>query len=135
MVYPPGWTLVAGDRGTASVALLDGRGNYLGYLNLTPRQGGETLANWPAFRVRHNAAEGDKDVELDAAARQLRFRAGHGTCVRDAYTTVSKARYVEIACLIDGSHSRQWVIVGAASREHWTLERSVLERAISALVV
>ena len=77
MAYPPGWRARAGDRGTASAALLDGDGHYLGYLNLTPRQGAETAANWPSFRLRHNAGEGDRDVTFDAAAGGLHFRTGH----------------------------------------------------------
>lgn len=133
IAYPPGWHPVTGDHGSASAALLDAHGHYLGYLNLTPRQGAETLASWPTFRLRHNAAEGEREVKLYAAARNLRFRAAHGTCVRDSYTTSTNARYMEIACLVDGSHATS-VIVGAATREDWTRERSVIERAIAALV-
>lgn len=133
MAYPPGWRTVAGDRDTASAALLDSHGHYLGYLNLTPRQGPETPASWPAFRLRHNVAEGEREVRLDAAAGGLRFRTGRGTCVRDAYTTSANTRYVEIACLVGGGHVSS-VVVGAAPSEHWTQERSVIEQAISALI-
>jgi hypothetical protein len=133
IAYPPGWHTVGGDRGTASAALLDGHGHYLGYLNLTPRQGAETLASWPTFRLSHNVAEGDRAVKFDAAAGDLLFRTGRGTCVRDAYTTSANTRYVEIACLVAGSYATS-VVVGAASREHWTQERSAIEQAISALV-
>jgi hypothetical protein len=132
MAYPPGWHETPGDTGTASAALLDGRGRYLGYLNLTPRQGAETPASWPSFRVRHNAAEGNRDVRLAAAAGGLRFRTGRGTCVRDAYTTSTNTRYVEIACLVVGVHASS-VVIGAAPSAHWTQERSVIEQAISAL--
>jgi hypothetical protein len=134
IAFPPGWHAIKGDRGTASAALLDGHGHYLGYLNLTPRQGAETFATWPAFRVRHNAAEGDREVKADGTAADLRFRTGRGTCVRDAYATSLRTRYVEIACLVAGEHAT-WVVVGAASRDHWTQEQSVIERAISALVI
>jgi hypothetical protein len=134
IAYPPGWRTIAGDRGTASAALLNGHGEYLAYLNLTPRQGAETQANWPAFRVRHNITEGEKDVRLEAAARGLRFRTGRGTCLRDAYTTSANTHYVEIACLVGGSRVAS-VVVGAAPRELWTRERSVIERAISALIL
>ncbi len=133
IAYPPGWHTIAGDRGTASAALLDDHGHYLGYLNLTPRQGAETPASWPTFRLSHNVAEGDRAVKFDAAAGDLRFRTGRGTCVRDAYTTSANTRYVEIACLVGGSHATS-VVVGAAPREYWTHERSVIEQSISALV-
>jgi hypothetical protein len=131
--YPPSWHAATGDRGTASAALLDGHGRYLGYLNLTPRQGAETLGNWPAFRLRHNAAEGQRDVKLEAAAGGLRFRTGRGTCVRDTYTTSTNVRYVEISCLVAGSHAKS-VVVGAALRETWVEERPVIEQAISTLI-
>ncbi|HEY1457344.1 MAG TPA: hypothetical protein VGF15_02395 [Solirubrobacteraceae bacterium] len=131
--YPPGWHTLAGDRGSASAALLDSHGRYLGYLNLTPRQGAETQGNWPAFRLRHNAAEGERDVTLDAEAHGLRFLNGRGTCVNDSYTTSTNTRYVEIACLVGGSHTTS-VLIGAAPSEHWSQESPVIERAISAAI-
>jgi hypothetical protein len=133
MVYPPGWRALAGDRGTATAALLDTHGHYLGYLNLTPRQGKEAQASWAAFRPRHNAAEGEKDVTVMDAAAGLRFRSGQGSCVRDAYTSSTNTRYVEIACLVDGRRASS-VIVGAAPSRRWTEEHSVIEQAISALI-
>ena len=132
MGYPPGWRMLPGDPNTATAALLDPHGHYLGYLNLTPRQGQETQASWASFRPRHNVAEGEKDVTVMDSATGLTFRSGHGSCVRDAYTT-STTRYVEIACLVDGRHAAS-VIVGAALSRRWAEERSVIERAISALI-
>ncbi|HWD10461.1 MAG TPA: hypothetical protein VG366_01365 [Solirubrobacteraceae bacterium] len=132
IAYPPGWRPIRGDRGTASAALLDARGDYLGYLNLTPRQGSETLAGWAAFRVRHNAEEGDTEVKADGAAAGLRFRTGRGTCVRDTYTSSVKTRYEELACLVAG-HRAASVVVGAAPGNRWREEQSVIERAISAM--
>lgn len=132
IAYPAGWRPVPGDRGTASAGLFDGRGGYLGYLNLTPRQGSETLAGWAAFRLRHNTEEGDTEVKADGAATGLRFRTGRGTCVRDAYTSSARTRYEEIACLVAGRRTAS-VVVGAAPRERWTEEQSVIEQAISAM--
>src|SRR5256885_1440369 len=43
LAYPPGWTPIKTDPGTASVALLGGGQRIDGYLNVTPRQGTETL--------------------------------------------------------------------------------------------
>jgi len=51
--YPGTWRPIRTDPGTASVALI-GHGRLIrGYLNATPRQGRETLANWPSFRIEH----------------------------------------------------------------------------------
>src|SRR6201996_4837596 len=67
LAYPPGWAPIKTDPGTASVALLGGSGRINGYLNATPRQGTETLADWRRFRPQHNQGEGDRDVRLLAA--------------------------------------------------------------------
>ena len=133
MAYPPGWRVLPGDPNTATAALLDTRGHYLGYLNLTPRQGHESQASWTSFRPRHNVAEGEKDVRTVDSATALRFLSGQGSCVRDAYTTSTNTRYVEIACLVDGRHASS-VIVGAAPSQRWARERPAIERAIAALI-
>ncbi len=130
MPYPPGWRRIASDPGTASAALLDRRHRFLGYLNLTPRQGKETLADWPRFRPEHNASENERDVRTLAVGTGLRFSAGHGTCVRDAYTTTTDTRYIEIACLVVGRKSGV-VIVGASASRAWPRISPMLERAIS----
>src|SRR5947209_4501569 len=58
LAYPPGWTPIKTDPGTASVALLHHGGRIDGYLNATPRQGNERLADWRRFRPEHNQEEG-----------------------------------------------------------------------------
>jgi hypothetical protein len=131
IAFPPDWRLTHGDPGTATAALFDARGHFLGYLNLTPRQGSETSSDWATFRVRHNAEEGDREVRFDGAGKNLRFRTGRGTCVRDAYTTSINARYEEIACLIVGRGAAS-VVVGAAPVDRWNAEQAVIEREISA---
>jgi hypothetical protein len=130
MYYPPGWQRSTGDTGTATAVLLDAAHHIRGYLNLTPRQGAETLAGWSAFRVRHNAEEGDVHVRREGAAQGLRFRSGHGSCVRDRYTTVTGAHYIELACLVAGAKGSS-VIVAAASPAAWSQLSPLLERAIS----
>jgi hypothetical protein len=108
LAYPPGWTPLRTDRGTASVALLGGGERIDGYLNATPKQGTETLADWSRFRPQHNQGEGDRSVRLLATTTTARFRSGRGACVIDTYTT-SKANYHEIACLVSGpSSSARW---------------------------
>jgi hypothetical protein len=132
MSYPTGWRRIGGDPGTATVALIV-RHRFLGYLNVTPRQGSETLTGWQRFRVKHNAEEGDRAVVTLASGSGLRFRSGSGSCVRDAYRTTSGTRYVEIACLVAGRLATS-VIVGAAPPDQWPRISPLIERAISAFV-
>jgi hypothetical protein len=130
--YPPGWRPIKTDPGTASVALLGRGGRIDGYLNATPRQGDETLANWRRFRPQHNSGEGDRHERILASTTNARFRAGHGSCVIDTYTT-SKATYREIACLVAGERSTA-VMVAAAPNALWDRQAGKLERAVSSFV-
>ena len=132
LAYPPGWRPITTDPGTASVALLGGGDRIDGYLNATPKQGAETLANWSRFRPEHNLGEGDRSVHLIASANHLSFRSGPGSCVIDDYTT-SKATYREIACLVSGPRSSA-VVVAAAPIALWDQQAATLERAVSSFV-
>jgi hypothetical protein len=127
--YPPAWKRLPGDAGTATAAQLSPGGVFLGYLNVTPRQGDETLPGWATFRVVHNAKEGDRNVRRLAAATGLRFANGRGSCVRDSYVTFTGAHFTEIACLVKGPTGSS-VVVGAArpNASGWGL----IEQAISA---
>jgi hypothetical protein len=129
LAYPPGWRPIASDPGTVSAALLGRRGSIVGYLNLTPRQGDESLINWPTFRIRHLRAEGDRTVRLIAAHRGLVLHSGHGSCLIDSYST-SLTRYHEIACLINAAPTTA-VIVGAAPSGDWHTRAQTIERAIA----
>jgi hypothetical protein len=130
--YPPEWKPIKSDPGTATVALLSDGDRIAGYLNATPKQGPETLANWSSFRPDHNRDEGDRDVRLIAAAGDLHFRSGPGSCVIDDYTT-SKATYREIACLVSGPRSSA-VVVAAAPSTLWDQQAATLHRAVSSFV-
>jgi hypothetical protein len=130
--YPRTWRPIRTDRGTASVALLGPGRTIRGYLNLTPRQGAETLANWASFRIEHLGDEGSTGVRRIASAHGLAFRSGQGTCVIDSYRT-SRARYREIACLVAGNRTSS-VIVGAAPSKTWAQQAETIERAISSLL-
>jgi hypothetical protein len=129
LAYPPGWRPIKTDPGTASVALLGDGHRIDGFLNATPKQGKETLANWSRFRPAHNREEGDRNVRVSASATGLKFRAGRGSCVIDTYRT-SKASYREIACLVAGRTSSA-VIVAAAPVELWNSQAATLRRAVS----
>ena len=132
LAYPPGWRRVKTDRGTASVALLGAGGRIHAYLNATPKQGPETLANWSRFRPGHNLREGDRKERLLASSDDLAFRSGRGACVIDDYTT-SKATYREIACLVSAP-STSAVVVAAAPRPLWDRHAAALKRAVSSFV-
>src|SRR6478609_9539278 len=132
LAYPPGWTPIKTDPGTASVALLGRGGRIKGYINATPRQGIEKIADWTRFRPQHNKGEGDRDVRLLAATTSARFRSGRGACVIDTYTT-SKASYREIACLVSSTGSSA-VVVAAAPTALWSQQAGTLERAVSSFV-
>ena len=130
VAYPPGWARIHGDPGTASVALLSSSHQYLGYLNITPRQGSETLDNWARFRVEHNADEGDRSVKTLAATTMRRFGGGQISCVNDAYVTATGVRYVELACLVGGSRGNV-VVVGTGAPEAWARVSPLLQQAIN----
>ena len=132
LAYPPGWTRIKTDPGTISAALLGAGQRIDGYLNATPKQGAETLADWSRFRPRHNQGQGDRGVRVLAATTARRFRSGRGACVIDTYTT-PKAAYREIACLVSGSSSST-VVVAAAPVALWARQAAMLERAVSSFV-
>ena len=115
-----------------TVALI-GRGKSIrGYLNATPRQGSETLANWPSFRIEHlREDDNSKDVRLISSAHGLGFRSGRGSCVIDSYRT-TLTRYREIACLVAGPRTSS-VIVGAAPSKTWARQAATIQRAIASL--
>ncbi|HEV2924362.1 MAG TPA: hypothetical protein VGW98_10035 [Solirubrobacteraceae bacterium] len=133
LAYPPGWTAIKTDPGTASVALRGNGGRIDGYLNVTPKQGAETLANWSRFRPQKNRAEGARKVRLRAATSDAHFRSARGSCVIDAYTT-SLTTYEEIACLVSGTGSSD-VVVAAAPARLWQERSTVLERAVSSFLL
>ncbi|MGZ4200698.1 MAG: hypothetical protein ACXVRH_01430 [Thermoleophilaceae bacterium] len=129
LAYPPGWRAIQSDPGTVSAALRGRSGRIRGYLNVTPRSGAETLANWASFRPAHNHEEGDRAVRRLAAAGGLNFRSGSGSCVIDSYKT-SSDRYKEIACIVRGAHATT-VVVGAAEPAAWPALAPQLEQAVS----
>jgi hypothetical protein len=131
LAYPPGWHTIHGDRGTVTAALVRPDGSFLGYLNVTPRQGAEKLSGWAAFRVAHNADEGDRNVTKLAAATEIRFLDGPGSCVKDSYSTQVGSHYIEIACIVQGSKSTS-VIVAATPPGSWAKVSPQVERAIEA---
>jgi hypothetical protein len=134
LFYPAGWKPISGDRGTVSVGQRDLHGRYRAYLNVTPRQGAESLAGWAAFRTTRNRGEGDRGVREVAAAENLGFAHARGSCVIDDYLSrVGANPYRELACMVAGRGHTD-VFVGAALRGEWSKLGPVIERAASALV-
>jgi hypothetical protein len=127
---PPGWRATTTDPGTQTAILRGHSGEIAGYLNATPRQGKESLADWADFRVEHNRDEGDRDVRLLAHVTGFRFPSATGSCVLDAYRTSSGRRYREVACIVAG-HSATTVIVAAAPPRLWDAEAPTIQRAIT----
>jgi hypothetical protein len=129
--YPPRFQLAHTDPGTATAEVLDRAGTTIGYLNATPRQGTETLANWSDFRINHQHAE-ERSIREEARVLGLAFRGGTGSCVIDRYLTPLKHHsYREIACYVVGD-GKGSVIVAAAPTTLWKAAAKELEQAVSA---
>ncbi len=134
LFYPRGWSAVAGDHGTVTRTLRNSAGQYLGYLNVTPRQGAEPLHGWAAFRTRHNADEGDTQVRTIAASSAVRFRWAHGSCVVDDYLSrVGANPYRELACLVIGDRHAD-VFVGATAQASWSTLGPIIQRSAAAFL-
>jgi hypothetical protein len=134
LFHPPGWKPIPGDNGTVSVALRSAGGLYLGYLNVTPKEGEERIAGWPAFRVARNRDEGDTDVREIAATEGLHFGDSRVSCVIDDYRSrVGSHDYRELACILEGPQAAN-VFVGASMRSDWRTLGPVLDRAASSLI-
>jgi hypothetical protein len=129
LAYPGTWRLTRTDPGTVTATLRRG-GEIVGYLNITPQGGDESLANWASFRPAHNREEGDLHLVPLASATGLRFRNGTGSCVKDEYATETGHHYREIACIVRGP-SATTVVVGATPPSDWAELSPTLERAVS----
>jgi hypothetical protein len=133
--YPRSLHALGGDQGTVSEGLTSKSGTVLVYLNVTPKQGGETLRNWPSFRVEHLLDDDASAATMTGQATGLVFRGGRGSCVLDSYTTkVHANHYREIACFVQGTHGAS-VLVAAAPAKDWGAYAGLLEQAVSAYAV
>jgi hypothetical protein len=129
---PPGFRTVDGDPGTLSVALRNSAGTYLGYLNVTPHQGHETLMDWAAFRLSHLLGDDAISVHEDATVHSVRTAAALRSCVIDDYvTTIGHHRFHEVACYVT-SGSVSSVVVAATPSGDPAHVWNQLERAVAA---
>jgi hypothetical protein len=129
---PPGFRTVESDPGTLSVALRSPAGTYLGYLNVTPHQGDETLRDWAAFRLSHLLDDGVVSVHEDAMVTGLRTATGARSCVTDDYVaTIGHHHFHEVACYVMSGSVGSVVVAASPSGDPahvWTQ----LERAVAA---
>jgi hypothetical protein len=130
--YPPSLRPVSGDADSVSAARVSPAGVFRLYLNATPRQGDEQLRGWAAFRLRLLTADDAASAHELAAAQDVAFRGGTGSCVIDTYVTrIGAHHYQEIACLVQGRASAS-VIVAAAPAATWAQASPLLLRAVAA---
>jgi hypothetical protein len=122
------------DRDGVSLAVRNRHGTIVEYLNATPKQGPESLSNWPTYRL-HVIREESNAVHEDGHAFGLSFAGGKGSCVSDDYLTrVIVHHYREIACFVRGRTAASVVVV-AALRSDWTKDAPTLKRALEAYQV
>jgi hypothetical protein len=127
---PPRFRAVRGDPGTATLALLGPDGTYLGYLNVTPRQGNERLGGWAVFRLAHLRGDGSISARQDGAVESVRTGQSLRSCVTDDYVTeIGHHRFHEVACLVTTTSAGSVVVAATpwGDPAHlWTqLERTV----------
>jgi hypothetical protein len=132
---PPGFRAVRGDQGTATLGFLGSDGTYLGYLNVTPRQGDERLAGWAAFRLAHLRGDGSISAKQDGAVQSVRTGQSLRSCVIDDYVTdIGHHHFHEVACLVMTTSAGTVVVAATPSGDPahlWTQ----LERAVAAYPV
>lgn len=133
--YPRSLHALTGDKGSVSEGLTTKSGTVLVYLNVTPKQGDETLRDWPHFRIGHLLDDDASAAKMTGQATGLEFRGGLGSCVLDSYTTKVHAReYREIACFVQGSRGAS-VLVAATAAGDWGTYAGLLEEAVSTYAV
>jgi hypothetical protein len=133
--YPQSLRPLHGDKGTVTAGITTKSGFVVVYLNVTPRQGNETLRNWPDFRVQHLLGENASAATRAGQATGLEFRGGRGSCLLDSYTTkVGANHYREIACFVQGAHGAS-VLVAATAAADWGSYSGLLEKAVNAYAV
>jgi hypothetical protein len=133
--YPPSLRLVSGDADAVSAAQVSSAGAFQLYLNATPRQGDEQLRGWAAFRLRLLTADDAASARELAAAQDVAFRGGTGSCIIDQYVTrIGAHSYQEIACLVQGRAGAS-VIVAAAPAATWANASPLVLQAVAAYQV
>ncbi|MEA5454022.1 hypothetical protein SPF06_04725 [Sinomonas sp. JGH33] len=127
---PPEAAPAESDPASVTAETRSQAGGLVAYFNATPRQGGESLATWPEFRLDHLQDENGEPASRRASATGLAFRGGTGSCVEDAYRSRDRSHeYREIACYVEGARGAS-VLVVAAPAQDWDAESPILEQAV-----
>jgi hypothetical protein len=112
--------------------LLAPDGTYLGYLNVTPVEGDEGLADWAAFRVSHLREDDAISASLDGAVQSVQVGQTRRSCVTDDYVTeIGHHHFHEVACLVT-TVSTGGVVVAATPTGDPAHLWAQLERAVAA---
>jgi hypothetical protein len=129
---PPAFRPAPGDTGTLTAALTGRNGEYVGYLNATPLEGGERLQGWPAFRLDHLREDDAISANADAAIQEMHVGPTVRSCVIDDYVTRANAHHFhEVACLVMQGHAGSVIVAATPAGDPagvWPL----LERAVAA---
>lgn len=132
LAIPPDAAPVPGDPGSVSATVTAPDGDLQIYLNATPQQGDESLANWPEFRLAHLRGENAASASRLQYRAGMGFRGGTGSCVEDTYVTrIGAHKYREIACLVAGTRGSS-VLVVATPADSWDRFSPVLQQAVDA---
>ncbi|MCX6500743.1 MAG: hypothetical protein NTU93_18420 [Arthrobacter sp.] len=127
---PPEASPAQSDTGSVSAEIRAPNGDLQVYLNATPRQGDESQANWPQFRLDHLTGEHAASVTRTASRDGMAFRGGTGSCVADSYvTSIGGHEYRELACLVAGTRGSS-VLVVATPAESWDRYKPLLQQVV-----
>jgi hypothetical protein len=130
--YPSTLQRSSADPGSITAESRNSQGLLTIYLNVTPKQGNEGLANWPSYRLHVNSERASAPAHEDAAVTNVPFLGGTGSCVIDDYVTRGVTRhYKEIACYVEGPHGGS-VIIATTMASLWAQQRRALEQTIAA---
>jgi hypothetical protein len=119
------------DAGSITVVTRNAGGLTPIYVNATPREGGEQLATWAAFRLAVLRDESAKTAHESGHVVDVAFNGGFGSCIHDDYVTrIGSHHYAEIACYVEGPHGGS-VVVASTFASLWQKEKRLLEQVIA----
>jgi hypothetical protein len=134
MSIPPEGIPKDSDAGSVSAEVRSASGDLELYLNATPRQGDESLATWPEFRLDHLADENGQPALKEFTRTGMGFLGGTGSCVSDTYTARDGTHeYREMACYVEGAPGGS-VLVVARPLASGNADESLLEQAVDSYV-
>jgi hypothetical protein len=136
--YPPSFRRVSGASGSVTVAVGDGKGDYLASVSATPQPytanmtsaGEQDRIGWPSARLARVRTVATS-VHEDARSLGGVFKGGIGACVMDDYVSRTKSiPYREIACLVQGLSDS--VVIASTQVSAWARYGLDLEHVVTA---